>query len=187
MPLLIYVILLIISPFANSSYYVKAESLNVRESPSVNSDVVAWLKKGDAVILLSSLSTGWSNVIAVGSSATGWVSTRFIGVREKVTGIDVCDIVLNEYNRINCTEEIGFSCSDNICRLDFYVYLINTRTKKLACESIINYKTHEGFESITQSIDAPIDLSNISSKQYVSMLFYVPATNYVYVESVFCS
>jgi TonB family protein len=55
---------------------VTASALNVRAEASTTADVVAQVKRGDALSLLS-MGDSWSKV-RLADGATGWVATRFV-------------------------------------------------------------------------------------------------------------
>jgi TonB family protein len=62
---------------------VMASALNVRSEPSTDADVVAQVKKGEALSVLVSLDA-WVKV-RIGSGEVGWVAARFVsnGVAQK--------------------------------------------------------------------------------------------------------
>ncbi len=59
--------------------YVLADTLNVRAGPSVRTDSLTRLDRGDAVQVLPSDTPGWSKVRLQGDGLEGYVASRFLG------------------------------------------------------------------------------------------------------------
>ena len=76
-------------PSMQSTVYVTATTLNLREDASGSAKVVGQVKRGDALTLLSQ-QNGWSRV-RLASGETGWVSSQHVSAtkpRPKKAGCD---------------------------------------------------------------------------------------------------
>lgn len=61
-----------------STWYVNADSVNVRQGPSTRDAVVERLINGEAVTVLGDTSAAWVRVTIQGDGVDGWVATRFL-------------------------------------------------------------------------------------------------------------
>jgi hypothetical protein len=59
--------------------YVTGSTVNVRAGPSANTESLARLDRGEAVLVLASDTPGWSMIRIEGDGLEGYVATRFLG------------------------------------------------------------------------------------------------------------
>ncbi|MCA3558693.1 MAG: SH3 domain-containing protein [Rhodobacter sp.] len=59
--------------------YVLADTVNVRAGPSVRTDSLIRLDRGEAVQVLPSDTPGWSKIRLQGDGREGYVASRFLG------------------------------------------------------------------------------------------------------------
>ncbi len=61
--------------------YVTASSVNVRQGPSAETEALARLPRGEAVLVLPSDTPGWSMIRIEGDGIEGYIASRFLGGR----------------------------------------------------------------------------------------------------------
>jgi hypothetical protein len=59
--------------------YVVANTVNVRSGPSVDTESLTKLDRGEAVLVLPSGTPGWSMIRIEGAGLEGYIATRFLG------------------------------------------------------------------------------------------------------------
>ena len=66
------------SPSGNPVWYVSANSVNVRESPSTDASVVGRLAMGEAVSIIGPTDSEWVNIMIEGDGMKGFVARRLL-------------------------------------------------------------------------------------------------------------
>ncbi|PZQ98041.1 MAG: hypothetical protein DI533_13040 [Cereibacter sphaeroides] len=61
--------------------YVQGSSVNVRSGPSAETESLAKLGRGEAVLVLPSETPGWSMIRIEGDGVEGYIASRFLGER----------------------------------------------------------------------------------------------------------
>ncbi len=59
--------------------YVTASAVNVRQGPSADTEALARLPRGEAVLATPSETPGWTRIVIEGDGVEGFVASRFLG------------------------------------------------------------------------------------------------------------
>lgn len=153
------------SAYANSIFLaeVTAESLNVRDQPSINGDVISSLKKKET-IAASQANNGWV-MILVNGKIPGYVSSKYIKIIKVLSSSSESSFYGDE-EEIQCNADsarlnlditsVDFKCKEGLfgggyesCSAWFDVSINSDcnegMTADVDCEAEFKYETKDGF------------------------------------------
>ena len=66
------------APAGGTIWYVTADSVNVRASPSTEAEVLGRLGSGEATLLVSAVDQDWARIVIQGDGVEGYVALRYL-------------------------------------------------------------------------------------------------------------